>query len=190
MAFCDQCGTRLPAGANFCPECGARQVRHEPTHFGTGTPTRSSSPAAPAHDTYSGGRGLKTNRGLLKTILLSFLTFGIYGLIVHASIVKDLNRIASPYDGRKTMNFWLMIFIVTPLTFGIGTLIWANNMSDRIGNELFRRRIPYSFGSSTFWIWSVLLSLLFGIGPLVYLHKLYKAMNYLAQNYNESNGLA
>ena len=59
---------------------------------------------------------LRTNRGLLKTILLSAITFGIYGLVVQAHIAEDTNVICSRYDGQKTMNFWLLFFLVGPVT--------------------------------------------------------------------------
>ena len=60
---------------------------------------------------------LRTNRGLVKVILLSILTLGIYALVVTAHISEDVNVVCSRYDGRKTMNFWLLFFIVGPLTF-------------------------------------------------------------------------
>ena len=127
---------------------------------------------------------LKTNKGLLKTILLGLITFGIYPLVVMSAVSSDINVVASRYDGRKTMHYLLMTFIVAPITCGIGGLVWSHNISDRIGNELRRRGISYSFGAGSFWGWCVLGSLLFGIGPLVYLHKLFKAVNLMNAHYN------
>ena len=126
---------------------------------------------------------LKTNKGLLKTLLLSLITFGIYPLVVMTAVSNEINIVASRYDGRKTMHFCLLAFIVAPITMGIGGIVWYHNISDRIGNELARRGIAYSFGASTYWLWSVLGALI-GIGPLVYVHKLFKAMNLLNANYN------
>ena len=128
-------------------------------------------------------RKLKTNRGLIKLILLSLITFGIYPLVVMSGISSDINVIASRYDGKKTMHFCLLAFIFTGLTFGIAPIVWYHRISKRIGNELNRRGIGYSFGAGSFWGWSVLGSLI-GIGPLVYTHKLFKAMNLLCADYN------
>ena len=128
-------------------------------------------------------RKLGTSRSLLLFILLSALTFGIYGLIVMYSLSEDLNYIASRYDGRKTMNFLLMALIVSPLTFGIGGIVWFHNISDRIGNELRRRNIYYSFGAGSYWGWGVLGALIL-IGPFVYYHKLFKSMNLLSESFN------
>ena len=126
---------------------------------------------------------LKTNKGLLKTILLSLITFGIYPLVVMSAVSNDINVVASRYDGRKTMHYLLLLFIVAPLTLGIGAIVWSHNISDRIGNELKRRGIAYSFGAGSFWGWCVLGSLI-GIGPLVYMHKLFKAVNLMNGHYN------
>lgn len=126
---------------------------------------------------------LKTNRGLLKTILLSLITFGIYGLVFYSKLSTDINLIASRYDGKKTMHYCLLAFIVGPITLGIGYIVWAHRISARIGNELSRRGISYSFGAGSYWGWNVLGSLI-GVGPFVYLYKLCKAMNQLCADYN------
>jgi len=126
---------------------------------------------------------LKTNRGLVKTILLSIITFGIYPLVLMSCISSDINTIASRYDGKKTMHFCLLVFVFSWLTFGIAPLVWYHRISARIGNELKRRGIGYSFGAGSFWGWN-LLGLLIVVGPFVYIHKLCKAMNLLSENYN------
>ena len=116
---------------------------------------------------------LSTSRGLLKYIVLTAITFGIYGLVVMCGLSSDINTIASRYDGKKTNNFLLMALIFTPLTLGIAPLCWYHKISNRIGNELKRRGIGYSFSAGSFWGWNILGSMLFGIGPLVYCYKLF-----------------
>ena len=127
---------------------------------------------------------LKTNKGLLKLILLSLITFGIYPLVVMSAVSNDINIVASRYDGKKTMHFCLLTFIVAPITFGIAGIVRYHRISNRIGAELRRRGIAYSFGAGTFWGWNVLGAFLFGIGPLVYIHKLFKAVNLMNAHYN------
>ena len=126
---------------------------------------------------------LNTKRGLLKFILLTIVTFGIYSIVYYSSISSDINQIASRYDGKKTMHYCLLMFVVAPLTFGIAGIVWCHRISARIGNELSRRGISYSFGAGTFWGWNVLGALI-GVGPFIYLHKLSKAMNLLCADYN------
>ena len=117
---------------------------------------------------YGPVRQLNTRRSLLKLILLTIITFGIYPYVFFSGISEDINLIASRFDGRKTMHYCLMAFIIGPLTLGIGFIVWFHNLSSRMGNELARRGIAYSFGASDYWLWNVLGSLII-IGPFVYL---------------------
>lgn len=125
----------------------------------------------------------RTDKSLVKYIFLSIITFGIYGIIVMSSVSDDINIIASRYDGKKTMHYCLLIFLVGIVTFGIGIIVWYHKISDRIGNELRRRMIPYDFSAGTFWLWCVLGSLIF-VGPFIYYHKLFTATNLMCQHYN------
>ena len=128
-------------------------------------------------------RQLRTNRGLLKLILLSIVTFGIYGLVVMCHISSEINEVASSYDGKKTMHFALLIFLVAPVTLGIAGLVWYHRLSNRIGGELARRNQNYAFSAKTFWLWSVLGALIL-VGPFIYTHKLLKSMNLINADYN------
>ena len=127
---------------------------------------------------------LRTNRGLLKFFFLSLITFGIYGIICLGNVSRDINTIATKHDGKTTMSFYLVALIFSWLSLGIIPLIWFHNLSSRIEKELLVRNLPYQFSTGTFWGWNILGSLLFGIGPLVYIHKLMHAMNTLAADYN------
>ena len=129
---------------------------------------------------------LNTNRSLIKFILLNLITFGIYGLLAMSYISIDINLIASKYDGKHTTHFLLMAFVFSWLTLGITPFVWYHKLSSRIGYELLRRRIPYRFGAGSFWGWNILGALI-GIGPLVYTHKFFTAMNLLSQIYNEED---
>ena len=88
---------------------------------------------------------VKTNRSLLKVILLTIVTLGIYNLVFFSSISNDINVMASRYDGKKTMHYCLLFFLVGPFTLGIGYWVWYHKMSNRIGSELDRRGIEYNF---------------------------------------------
>lgn len=160
MKYCAHCGKELLDEAEICMGCGCKT-------------TETSAPALQ----------LKTNRGLLKYILLNLITLGIYGLVVMSTISTDINTIASKYDGKKTMHYCLVVFIFSWLTLGIVPIVWFHKISARIGNELSRRGIGYSFGAGTFWGWNVLGSLIV-VGPFIYAHRLFKAMNLLAADYN------
>lgn len=81
------------------------------------------------------------------------------------------------------MHYCLIFFIFSWLTLGIAPLVWYHRISNRIGEELHRRNLPYQFNAADFWLWSILGSLII-IGPFVYLHKLTRSMNIINENYN------
>ena len=159
MRYCEKCGAEVRDEAVVCPNCGCGAS--------TGKPVIQ----------------LKTNRGLLKFILLSIITFGIYAIVVMSAVSTDINTIASKYDGKKTMHYCLVLFIFSWLTLGIVPLVWSHKISARIGAELGRRGISYSFGAGSFWGWGVLGAVIL-VGPFVYTHKLLKSMNLLAADFN------
>ena len=130
---------------------------------------------------------LRTDRGLLKFLLLSIITFGIYGLVVMSHISDEINLIASPRDGKHTMHYLWIFFILGPITCGIAFLVWNHRICNRIGDELASRSIPYSFSSSTFWGWGFFGSLIV-VGPFIFIHKMLKAMNQINADYNAKQG--
>ena len=125
---------------------------------------------------------LPTKRGLAKMFFLGILTLGIYPLVIWSRIVTELNIAASRHDGRRTMPYFAMV-LLSPVTFGILPLVWMHNFCCRIGDELDYRRIDYSFGPRTFWLWGVLGSLIL-VGPFIYTHKLMKSMNMINNDFN------
>ncbi len=129
-------------------------------------------------------RQLRTNRSLIKYILLSIITLGIYELVMMSHISEEINLVASPHDGKKTMHFCLLFFIFSWLTLGIAPFVWFHRISARMGNELTRRGISYSFGASDFWLWNILGAIII-VGPFVYIHKFLKAQNLINADYNQ-----
>lgn len=134
-------------------------------------------PAAPA-------LRLPTSRNLIKYILFSIITFEIYPLVVHCKISNEINVVASRYDGKKTMHYALVFFLFSWMTAGIVPLVWICRLCSRMGNELVRRQIGYSFGAKDFWLWNVLGSLIL-VGPFIFMHKFLKSMNLLNTDFNE-----
>ncbi len=152
------------------------RINNEPKPKDAQPAPAAAKPNAPAYQ-------LPTKRGLLKFILLGIITFGIYPLVILTKISGEINTVASRHDGKSTMNYLLLAFIVGPITLQIGTLVWWHRISNRFGAELKRRGLDYSISSSTFWGWCILGSLI-AIGPWVYIHKFLKASNMVNADYN------
>lgn len=126
---------------------------------------------------------LKTNRGFWKLFFLSLITFGIYSIVFYTSLGNDVNIIASRNDGKRTMNYCLLFFLLMPITCGIAAIVWFHKISNRIGGELVRKGINYRFSAGTFWLWNLLGALIL-VGPFIYIAKLCKAMNFICLSYN------
>ncbi|MCI7456615.1 DUF4234 domain-containing protein [Actinomyces urogenitalis] len=124
-----------------------------------------------------------TSRSLIGYLIASFFTFGLYSLYRWSEISSTINAIASRYDGRKTMHYLLLAFIVAPLTLGIGYFVWSHNICGRIGAEAARRGRPGMLSSADFWLWMVLGSLII-VGPFVYCYRVFQAMNFISESYN------
>ena len=161
MKYCSNCGAEINEGAIVCVKCGCAVQ----------------SAAAP-------GAPRKTNKSLAKYIFLSIITLGIYGLVVMSSLSNDINIAASRYDGKRTMHYCLLCFIVAPITLGIASIVWFHKISNRIGRELNRRGIAYHLSAADFWLWNVLGSIII-VGPFIYMHKLFKAANLMCADYNQ-----
>ncbi len=137
---------------------------------------------AQAPSTPSGVNPLGKNKlSFVKFILLSLITFGLYGVYVYAKMGDVLNLAASRADGQKTMNFWLLFLLVSPITLGIGGLVWHHKFCARLGRELERRNLNQKISAATYWLWGV-LGIVIIVGPFVYTYKLIQAVNALAED--------
>lgn len=203
--ICPNCNNPVDDNAIACPICGMKFVS-APTGNETtvldqsalnqynyrgynapqnAVPAASVAPRAAAAPVFQGSAPalrLAENRSMIKLILLSVITFGIYGVVTYSKLVTDLNIAASRYDGRRTMPYMAMC-AVAPVTLGILLFVWFHNLSGRIGVELRRRGCDYNFGAKDYWLWNVLGSLIL-VGPFIYCHKLMKSMNMINKSFN------
>jgi len=127
---------------------------------------------------------LREKRSFTAFFFFSLLTLGIYSIVQMYHITQEINLIASPRDGKHTMNYLLMIFVLSWLTLGIAPLIWYHRISNRIGEELISMGSHREFGSEDFWLWYIVGSVIY-IGPCVYTYKLLHSMNEINAHYNQ-----
>lgn len=81
---------------------------------------------------------LPTNRKVWKIWLLSFLTLGIYGIVVMFAMAKETN-ISCAEDGKHTRGFWGAMFL-SIITLGIYWLVWYYKWANREYDYLSRNR--------------------------------------------------
>lgn len=132
----------------------------------------------------SSTRKLRTNRGLIKYLLLCLVTFGLYQFWFFSRFAKDLN-VACSHDGKHTRGI-IAFFLLTFITFGIYALIWILSLVSRVnhGAHFYRKPSKISVGSYLFWMF-------FGIylgtlGYYIAMYKLFKTMNNVCEGYNET----
>ena len=126
---------------------------------------------------------LKTDRNVWRFVILNILTLGFYSIFFFMQLSYELDKIAPDKYREKTMNY-IVAFVLAYFTFAIVIDIWHYQISRRIEEALVRREIDYEFGTGTFWAWFFFGSFII-IGPIVYLHKLCRAMNLLCEDYNK-----
>ena len=170
MRLCSMCGGVVPETSAFCQGCGARYegaevaVPNQPSYqsqagaFSQGETRQGTAPM----------NQLKTNRSLIKLILLSIVTLGIYAIIFFYRVSEDINTIASRYDGKRTMNYLLILFIIGPITLGIAAYVWFHRFSNRVGSELNRREINYNFNAGTYWMFYGIPSIIYGVAYVIW----------------------
>ena len=122
-------------------------------------------------------------RGLVKIVLLSIITFGIYGLIHVCGIVKDLNKCRQGHgETKKSMNPIGVVFL-SVITLGIVPIVWGHRLTKRMSDELEYRDISYSLKVWHYWVYEILLCETV-VCPIIYLHKLIKASNLINKHHN------
>ncbi|MBQ5893491.1 MAG: DUF4234 domain-containing protein, partial [Clostridia bacterium] len=85
-------------------------------------------------------RQLNTDRGLLKLILLSFVTCGIYELFFIHSLAADVNE-ACREDGKHTTGLLGFIFL-SLITCGIYSILWWYGTAERLADYGRRNNAP------------------------------------------------
>lgn len=136
---------------------------------------------SPVQPNLAGGP-LKTNRGLLLYILLTFLTCGIYSWYFYYSIAKDANIICQG-DGEETAGL-LKHVLLTLITCGIYEYVWQCQFADRLRRNASRYGVTIEENGTTVVLWFMPGSFCCGIGPFVAYHIQIKNLNKMARAYN------
>ena len=131
---------------------------------------------------------LATKRGFWLTLLLSFVTFGIYYLYLIHAFAKETN-IACKDDNKKTSGL-LVFFLLSLVTIGIYGIVWFYMWINRCNEYLRKNNKPDGLQVSTFLLTVFLLGpLTIGIMYLVVFCKMLYLQNAVNRTYNELNNL-
>ena len=123
---------------------------------------------------------LKTNRGWFKYLFLTLITCGIYAFFFYYKLIKDLNKVCAE-DGKHTPGL-LKYFLLSLVTFGIYGIIWMWKAANRIRAYGERNNVDVSTSGPSWFLWNTVGCLLFGLGPIIALHKFLSSMNRICLN--------
>ena len=131
---------------------------------------------------------LAENRGFWLTLLLSIVTFGIYGWYLIYSFARETN-IACKDDNKKTTGLLLFV-LLSIVTGGIYSIIWFCMWIDRCNVYLRKNNKPDGLQVATYILTIFLLGwLTLGIMYLVVFCKTLYLQNAVNRTYNELNKL-
>ena len=125
------------------------------------------------------------NRSLLKYILLSIVTCGIYSYFFIYQLAKDVNIICAG-DGKETAGL-VKFILLSIVTCGIYSFIWMYAIGNRLAENAPRYGLNFTENGTTILMWYLFGILLCGIGPYIAMHIIIKNTNALATAYN--NGM-
>jgi len=122
-----------------------------------------------------------SKRGLAIFILLSIITFGIYGFFWIYKLAKDVNLICAG-DGKTTSGL-LKYVLFGIITFGIYNLVWLYMLGDRLQDNGPKYNLTIKESGGTILLWYILGACII-VGPFIALHIIIKNTNALADGYN------
>lgn len=194
--FCTNCGKEIESTWVRCPYCG-NEVEKEDTSEEIvqqkidaekananeeGTQNINPSPqVAPNFNVPSGDR--VKYRSFWKYLLLSCITFGIYGIYVMYGYVKDLNKVCEG-DGKQSKNY-IVVFLLTIVTFGIYGFYWYYTQGERLYRIAPKYGVYIREKGGTILTWMILgCTVIPGIGALAVTYIMFDNMNLVGKVYN------
>jgi hypothetical protein len=120
-------------------------------------------------------------RSLVGLVVLSIITFGIYGLYWIYKLARDVNVICEE-DGKKTGGL-LKFLLLGLITLGIYDMVWLYMLGDRLQDNASRYNLTLKESGSTVLLWYILGAFII-VGPFIAMHIIIKNTNALADEYN------
>ncbi len=190
--FCGNCGKEISDQAGFCPYCGEKVIREESSDsqlmvaqevFSDGS---ANTDALAPVQTYVGNTVIDADRSLLKFILFSILTCGIYGFYFIYKLAADVNILCEG-DGKKTPGL-LQFVLLSLVTCSVYSYIWEYSLGNRLAENAPRYGLQFMENGTNVLLWRVFGSLLCGLGYFVAYNIIINNTNALARAYNAGIG--
>ena len=189
--FCTNCGKELEDTWVKCPYCGTvvesdedKEQDAQPEVHSNPTENKgdenSSSEYIPKYKMENTGK-IKY-RSFWKFLLLSCITFGIYGIYVMYGYVKDINKVCEG-DGKQSKNY-IVVILLSMITCGIYGLYWSYTQGERLYRIAPKYGIQIREKGSSILLWTLLGVVTFGISSLAVSYILFDNLNTIGKIYN------
>ena len=122
------------------------------------------------------------DRGIVKYVLLSIITCGIYAWWFTYRLAQDMNVVCDG-DGDKTPGL-LTYILLSIVTLGIYSYWWHYKIGNRLQANAGRYGLQFQENGTTVLMWDIFGALLCGIGPFIGMYIIMKNMNAVARSYN------
>ncbi len=156
MKYCQSCGSQVPEGTTFCPNCGAKMEAGATQNQQAQQPQQPQQP----NPQYAGGRPQIQPKNIVTAVILSIVTCGIYGIIWFINLVDDVNRVCNDEDSNQSGG---MVFLLTLVTCGIYGIIWFYKAGKRMFNAGNKYGMQFADNSVLYLVLE-----LFGLGIVNY----------------------
>ncbi len=121
-------------------------------------------------------------RDFVKMLILTIVTFGIYGIYFWYCYTEDLNK-AGAGDGQESPNY-IIVILLGIVTCGIYLFWWYYKQGNRLQAIGAKHGLNIQENGTTVLMWMIFGSLLCGIGSYVAMYIMIKNMNAVAVQYN------
>ena len=128
---------------------------------------------------------ISTERSIIKYLIFTLCTCGIYALWYQYKFAEDVNTICEG-DGKHTAGL-LEFILFTILTLGIYVFVWYFCVGNRLKENAERYGVNLSGDGMTVLLWKVFGCCLFGLGSYVGDYILMRNTNILAAEYNKQH---
>ena len=138
QAVCLKCGVEAGKGKGFCYNCGNSVHEEAVICVNCGVSLKNDNAQSSAKANLAG----IAPRELVKAIILSLVTCGIYGIIWFVSLTNEMNRAS----GRVNDTNGGTAFLLTLVTCGIYGYFWAYKLGEKrdiVANEKSSANILY-----------------------------------------------
>ena len=122
QAACLHCGVAAGAGKSFCPNCGNAVLEEAVICVKCGVSLKNNAAKAKAGSV----EGIQT-RSIVKAIVLSLVTCGIYGIYWFVKLTNELNAMTNNQNDTSGG----MCLLLSIVTCGIYSFYWAYKMGTK-----------------------------------------------------------